>query len=157
MNENQTRFAPSAICANCRRRLIPNEQRDGDGNVLTYTYEHPRQLAGVDCTKVEPLLFDGEDRAPDQVSVCDFCGIPGVSWDYPAEAFMCPGDPIFMFSGAWTACDACHADIEVERWGTMALRQCQVFGMDPIPSALTHFVNIFTAFAKNRTGPAVQA
>ena len=156
MNEH-TRLAQSAVCATCRRRLIPYEDVDASGSVTGTGWHHPQMVPGVECNKLVPILFDGDDRAPDQVSVCDFCGVPGISWDYPAESFMCPGDPTYSFTGAWTACEACHRDIEERRWEAMARRQCEVFGMDPDAVAVAHFVGIFVAFDHHRCGPGVKA
>lgn len=150
-----SRIVPSAVCANCRRRLQPYENRDPEGNVVEFGYKHPKMLPGVTCDKVEPLLFDSDDRHPDQVSVCDFCGCAGVSWDYHADDFPTPNDPGLMMVGMWSACQDCHDDIEDERWVAMACRQCKVFGIAPNTDRVTHFVHIFQAFAAHRQGPAV--
>lgn len=150
-------IAPSAVCANCRRRLLPYENRDERGNVLSYGYQHPKMLPGVDCPSVDPIPLQGHDRDPDQVSVCDFCGCAGVSWDYQSEDFPTPNDPGLMMTGMWSACEDCHADIEEERWVAMARRQYKVFGSPPTAVGVRHFVSLFDAFAKHRKGPATRA
>jgi hypothetical protein len=154
MNPQPPRLAPSAVCATCRRRLLPYENRDGAGNVVDFGYEHPKMLPGVTCDRLEPLLFDSDDRQPDQVSVCDFCGCAGVSWDYPADDFPVPNDPHMVMVGMWSACHDCHEDIERERWVHMAFRQCKVYGVLPTQDRVAHFVNIFKAFAAHRRGEA---
>ena len=150
---NNPTTAQSAICATCRRRLIPTDQLDDAGRRIGTTFEHQLVAVGeVPCSNLVVIPVESAAAHPDQVSVCDFCGGTGVAWRYPADDFPTPGDPELVMTGEWMACYPCHADIQAKSWDRMAERQGRVHGFFMTRQARTHFVGIFRAFDMHRTG-----
>lgn len=146
-----------AVCANCRRILIPIEDRDAEDNTLRVHYHHPQALPGVVCDNLEPIFFNEGERSPiSAVTVCDFCGVAGVDWEYPAVDHGVQGDPHMVMCGAWVACDACHRDIEAKAWNRMAERWFQVHQRTANRLTRMHFISVYRGFEAHRTGPAVQ-
>lgn len=149
-----TRHVPSAICATCKRRLVPSDQFDGAGEIVAVGFEHQLPAIGeVPCTDLRPILFEAGGVHPEQVSVCDFCGgLPEQAWLYRASDFTVPGDPRMVMIGDWVACQECHTDIAAKSWDRMAERQCRVHGLTLSLGLRTHFIGIFRSFDMHRTG-----
>ena len=149
-----TRYAPSAICATCKRRLVPSDEYDDAGTIVAVGFKHQRAAVGeVACTDLQPVLFEAGGVHPEQVSVCDFCGaLPRKAWLYPASDFTTPGDPDLVMVGDWVACQDCHEDIGAKSWDRMAERQCRVHGLTLSRGLRVHFTGIFRGFDMHRTG-----
>ena len=156
MNSDVHPVSTQAICANCRRRLLPLYSYDDAGEQTGVTFEHGLELPGVHCPEVVPIAIDTDDRSPDQVSVCDFCGAPGVAWDYPTADFMTPGDDGLLMTGMWSACDGCHVEIEALAWDRVAERHARFNRYHLLPRQRAHLIGIFRAFAAHRQGPATR-
>ncbi len=62
-------------------------------------------------------LFEADDTTC-HPGLCDFCTAPGPRWLYPCQSFTIgvlrssKGTETHFSTGAWAACDACHAAIE---------------------------------------------
>lgn len=105
---------------------------------------------------------------PGGPAICDFCGSPKPTWEYPAESFLItmivaapPGDSLKGNSvGSWLACDDCHRVIEtgtsedlVRRAG---LNPCVKSGLVDAGLAIEVARPMYQQFFSSRSGPAVR-
>lgn len=137
------------MCAVCRRPLDRHVEFVGNDQITTWL--HAVVIDGTpDHTPVPVPAVDGE-----MVTLCDFCGTPGVLWVYPCADFpfviaeLADGDELGQgSSGDWGACQACHEDIERDDWPAVLDRRSK----EPMERLLVAVM--LDGFQAHRTGPA---
>jgi hypothetical protein len=97
--------------------------------------------------------------------ICDFCGSPKPTWEYPAESFLVKmvveSDSIKGNSvGSWLACEDCHRVIETGSREDLvrraALNPCVKSGIVDAGLAVEVARPMYEQFFASRSGPAVR-
>jgi len=116
------------------------------------------------------IRFKVPDARPEQ-EVCDFCGAPNPTWDYPAADFdfttplVDGGKVVQRSTGSWGACEACSACIERDDYEALAQRSGAMQMFRNLPAEvrtakvearmLANTKAHYAHFRVNRTGPRV--
>lgn len=126
-------LGPAMMCRVCARPLEQANRVVG-GVVVGVSYAHGFEIPGTPRHKPEPVIVIDE---ADQVGVCDFCQNPFPVWVYPCGSFtlFLGKDPIkgnqhYGSVEDWGACEACHVDIQADRWDVMEQRSATQQGLD---------------------------
>jgi hypothetical protein len=135
------------VCAVCRRVLGWFTLTGGQ---VVFTHADP---ATDHDPRPVPL------RGGESIPVCDFCGQPHPTWDFPAAAFQELSHPL-AYWGGWAACDVCHRMITKNRWHRLNQRIWdryeKTYGTRVPPAKRAEHMNTLRSFDLARTGPPVR-
>lgn len=116
---------PPMICGVCHRPIEQIVTYD-NGKREVLEYHHSVLVPGMTPHETVPVLL--EDFL-DQVSICDACGRPNPTWEFPVADFEVPIGlmPSGIFESYysvenWYTCQPCRDDVMADRWPALALR-----------------------------------
>jgi hypothetical protein len=137
------------VCRTCRRPLDGYEQRDPDGTLIEFRWQHTFQdlAQGLVDHPADPVRL--ADSGGEIVGTCDFCSQPGCDWIYPCDHFNIGG---YGSVGPWGACTPCHKAIQRSDWTTLTNRAVASQPKHLRPAARKWVLTLHRAFRQHQHG-----